>query len=234
MGIFQKIKNELVETDEQMVERHMHLDTYAAILGVPEYMMGALNEKANLQDGLTTQRLNDYQIAIEVAAAKSEMRAEGHDCTGFKIDSAQAMDWYLKKKLAFSQEREAVKAQYDAILNQIAAKQNSLEFLFEKQAEEYSLARYKITGKKTEIYPHGTVAIVTRQPSLSVGDESALQEWLGNLEPLSKAKFEVFPKTYTRNLDAIKEAVEKGSKVPGIHKNEGGDTVYFRAPKEGK
>ena len=232
MSIFAKVT---AEDDVKNAERMQALATYAEIL-LGEYDIEPLVAKADLDNGITKAKLDHFQILIESASAQKEFRKEKG--TTFAIESKEDLDWYLGLRLQYHSELEGVKAQYAKLIQQISSKASSLDFLFEEQAKAFAADEYKRTGVKTMILPHGTVAIRTTKPSWSIEDEGKLQEWLGGLSTENKTAYEVYPKTWTRNLDSLKFNAEKqlgkenGLVVPGLKRDPGGDKVSLRFPKE--
>lgn len=233
MSIFAKVA---AEDDVKNAERMKALATYAEIL-LGEFDIEPLVEKADLDGGITKAKLDHFQILIESASAQKEFRKEKG--TKFEIDNEESLDWYLGKRLEYHNELEAVKAQYDKLLKQISSKATSIDFLFMDQAVAFAGAEYERTGVKTMILPHGTVAIRTTKSSWSIEDEDKLQTWLDKLSVGDKTFFEVYPKTWTRNLDALKLNAEKAFNDPnnkfsveGLKRDPGGDKVSLRFPKE--
>lgn len=226
MSIFNAVKPKQ-EDDTQLVVRYGHLQQYADILGLAD--IEPLIQKAGLNDGLSTEKLNDLQIMIESAVAQADYRHQihgGHGKTNFTITTSDDADWYFKMKVIYRAEANAVKEQYDKLLKSINANINSLDFLFEKQVEDYGWRAYEQDGKKTRVLPHGTIRIKNyANDSYAVADENGLQAWAEKLSPESKDKFGIYPKTWTRNLDVIKEACIGGSELPFMKKTEAGERL---------
>lgn len=233
MSIFAKVTP--IEDDVKNAERYQHLCTYASIM-LGEMDIEPLQEKAELSSGMTRAKLDHFQLLIESAAAMKEYREA--KSKAFEVDSQESADWYLSKRLQFTAELEGVKAQYSALISQIQSKLTGLEFMFEEQTKAFTLAEYERTGVKTMILPHGTLAVRTTKPAWSIGDETALQDWLDKLGTGDKTFYEVYPKTWTRNLDRLKLNAEKHYEkdkqmlVPGLKRDDGGNKVYIRLPKE--
>jgi hypothetical protein len=213
--------------DDILQERYSHLCTYASLLGVIN--TETLIEKAGLNEGISDDRLNDFQYRIE-AESRDETPAQPGDV--LEINTDERLDWYLAKRLQYHHELEDVKAQYDLIITSIKSKSNSLDFLFKGQAEAYIMNQYKKTGVKTQIYPHGTCAIRTEKPSWKLDNEDELQAWVAQLPDVRKGHYGVTPKRWERNLDALKADAKAGVSIPGLKYDEGGEKLSLRYPKE--
>jgi phage host-nuclease inhibitor protein Gam len=230
MGFLSNFEEEEKTECVDLVARYDHLKQYAQLLEVADdNNLQDMITRAGLEGDITDEKLDRLQMMIENAAARKDAMFENKHAN-FEINSADSLDWYFKQQVTLQAQIAAVEAQFKAALAPYKADLNSLNYMFQAQAEAYARARYAQTGKKTEVFPHGTIKVTTYKPSVKIEDESKLQEWLGNLEALSRAKFDVFPKTYSRNLDALKEAFENGSKIPGLVKDPGGDKLKLVVP----
>ena len=210
------------------LEKYQHLCIYAELLGIND--IEKLTAEAGALPDMTPKALEKLQRLIEVEALRLEISGPER----FEIRDLGQLDWYLSKRLTLHCELDAVKTQYEKLLASIKGKQNSLDFLFRSQAEAFIMAEYKRTGNKTMVLPHGTCAIRHEKAVWKVGDEAEMQSWLGELSTEDKIEFEVYPKSWTRNLDALKTQAASGVVVPGLKYEEEGDKISLRLPKEDK
>jgi hypothetical protein len=216
-------------TLEELADRYKNLMIHAENLELDPDQVFNLMKRADLvESDLTKDKLDTLHMLIESAVEQNDLRAEAKEIK--PIDSAEMLDWYFQQQVIIQAQIDAITAQMQAALAGPKAELTSLNYLYAQQAKDYAERRYKETGKKTEHFPHGSIKVKTQaNDEYVVEDEKALQEWLDKLEPLSRAKLEVYPKTYTRNLDAIKERAATGSVIPGIKKKPAGDYISLKA-----
>jgi len=231
MSIFSSVKEKATPAilDAGLQQRYDHLCLHAKNLSIE---IDDFLTESGLADGITPEALDRFQRLITVESLRQDILGGVYQKQGFQIDCTEHLDWYLSKRMNLINELEGVKAQYEKLLSQIKARQEGLDFLFKAQAETFIQHEYQRTGKKTMILPHGTCAVRSTQPSWKVGDEAILQEWLEKLSTEDKATFEVYPKSWTRNLEALKFNASKGVKIPGLDMDPGGDKISLRLPKE--
>ena len=165
---------------------------------------------------ITLEQLKKVEATIEREIILQELREDLEIKPEFHIDNEEHLDWYLRKRVDYNAELEAIKAQYEKLKQSTESKLSKLDSLYKSEAEMYTKFNYEKTGKKTMIRPYGTVQLKDEKAKWSIESEKDLQIWLMSLTDEERMEYKCKPKTYDRDLELIKKRAEMIREKQGL------------------
>jgi len=141
---------------------------------------------------------------------------------GFRIDSEERVNWYLRKVGNLDAEIERVKAQTKKLLAQLEGQKKSLTERFEPEVADFTRRRLEEgkNRKKSIVFLQGTVGFRTIPASVKVDnhDPEAINE------AQTRGYFTVDLKPYQK--DAATAFKESGELLPGCIPTEAAERFY--------
>jgi len=213
------------------------LKKFRAVLEQDAIKKGTLVQDSNAAKSEIA--VNDIFGGAEPEEKPDPRRDEVYDRLGIRyLEGVDGLDWFLEKRSELQHKIADAQIQYQKLLNGLGSELDSLDYCFLAQAEVLadSLLEPK---KKTLLRPYGTCRFRDVGASWSIDNEAQLQTWLTFRSEKEKEDLGIKPKTWTRDLDKVKDVSERLRKekkdgVPGLKYDEGGRRFSISVPKEGE